>query len=57
MSANPPPLNRQAGSSLLRNLTAGSYGPLERLRLIAANVGLKISRRSACCGHYGDPGC
>jgi hypothetical protein len=52
MSKNPQP-----GSSFLRNLTAGDYGPLERLRTIAGNVGLKVSRRSACCGHYGDPGC
>jgi hypothetical protein len=52
MSKNPRP-----GSSFLRNMTAGDYGPLERLRRIADNVGLKVSRRSACCGHYGDPGC
>jgi hypothetical protein len=52
MSKNPQP-----GSTFLRNLTAGGHGPLERLRLIAGNVGLKVSRRSACCGHYGDPGC
>jgi hypothetical protein len=57
MKANPPPSNRQASSSLFRNLTAGDYGPLERLRVIVGNVGLKISRRSTCCGHYGEPGC
>jgi hypothetical protein len=57
MSRDDERLRRQAGSSLFRNLTAGDYGPLERLGKIFSNVGLKISRRSRCCGHYGDPGC
>jgi len=57
MSRDDEGSNRQPGSSLFRNLTAGDYGPLERLRRIVGNVGLKVSRRSACCGHYGDPGC
>lgn len=57
MSQKRPPSIRRPGSSLLRNLAAGDYGPLDRLRRIAGNIGLKVSRRSACCGHYGDPGC
>jgi len=43
--------------SLLTNLGAGNYSPLERVRRIATNVGRKIVRRQACCGNYGDPGC
>ena len=43
--------------SLLTNLTAGKYTPVERARKIAGNMLLKIRRRSACCGNYGDPGC
>jgi hypothetical protein len=57
MSQNQPPSKTPPGPSLFRNLTAGDYGPLERLGKIFGNVGLKISRRSGCCGHYGDPGC
>jgi hypothetical protein len=29
----------------------------ERLGRIAANNWLKVRRREACCGHYGEPGC
>jgi len=44
----------------VRNLTGGGYNPIERARLIAANVRRRSwlgSRPRACCGHYGDPGC
>jgi len=45
-------------SSLLRNLTAGDFGPIERVRRIADNiVNRKLLRRQLCCGNYGDPGC
>jgi len=43
--------------SLFTNLSAGKYGPVERARKIASNVLLKVRRRSACCGNYGEPGC
>ena len=47
---------RPSPPSFLRNLTAGSYGPLERVRLIVSNVRRKSGGRG-CCGSYGDPGC
>jgi len=40
----------------MRNLVAGPYGPLERVRVIVTNIGRK-SGRKGCCGNYGDPGC
>ncbi len=43
--------------SLLRNLTAGEYTLLERVRKAAANIARKVARRQGCCGNYGDPGC
>jgi hypothetical protein len=58
MSGNRHRSRGQAGPSFVRNLAAGNYGPLERMRTIAAT----LARRggpppTACCGHYGDPGC
>jgi hypothetical protein len=47
---------RVSPSSFVRNLTAGSYGPLERLRLIADNLRRKTGGKG-CCGNYGEPGC
>ncbi len=44
-------------SSLFRNLGAGDYGPVERVRKIGGNILRKVVRRQACCGNYGDPGC
>ncbi|MEG6549815.1 hypothetical protein V6C53_06210 [Desulfocurvibacter africanus] len=29
----------------------------EKLRLIARNFSLRFSKRQACCGHPGQPGC
>ena len=50
-------LARTTGS-VFRNLFAGSMGPLERVRMIAANVGRRGgARRADCCGNYGEPGC
>ena len=43
--------------SLLRNLGAGNYTPVERVRKIVGNVLIKVRKRQACCGNYGDPGC
>ena len=43
--------------SLISNLGAGKYTPVERARKIAGNVMRKIQKRSACCGNYGEPGC
>ena len=44
-----------------QNLSAGDYGPLERVRMIAGNIRrrnwLGGGKRRGCCGHYGDPGC
>lgn len=39
-----------------RNLFAGDYGPIDRVRRVVANL---ARRRPAegCCGNYGDPGC
>jgi hypothetical protein len=47
---------RASPGGVFKNLTAGSYGPLERLRVIASNVGRKMGGRG-CCGNYGEPGC
>lgn len=41
--------------TFVRNLVAGDYPTLERLRRIAVNVGRRT--KGTCCGHYGDPGC
>ena len=43
-------------TSFLRNLAAGGYGPLDRLRRIAANLGRRTPTQT-CCGNYGEPGC
>ncbi len=44
--------------SFFRNLTTGDLGLVERARTIAGNLARRGgSRRAACCGHYGDPGC
>ena len=43
--------------SFVRNLGAGSYTPAERMRRIVGNVLIKVRKRQACCGQYGDPGC
>ena len=43
--------------SYFRNLRAGDYSLVERVRKVAANNLRKIVRRQGCCGNYGDPGC
>ena len=43
--------------SFWQNLTRGDLPLSARLSRIAANNWVKISRRQACCGHYGEPGC
>ena len=43
-------------SGIIRNLTAGNYGPLERVRRILANLGRRRPNHT-CCGNYGEPGC
>lgn len=47
---------RPSPPGFLRNLVAGPYGPIERLRVIAGNVRRKGGGRG-CCGNYGEPGC
>jgi hypothetical protein len=42
--------------SLIRNLSAGSYNPVQRLGLIVINTFKKIPG-GGCCGQYGEPGC
>jgi hypothetical protein len=55
-SANPQPEGPSGPSYLLANLR--QPGPLGwKLRRLAANMGIKISRRQGCCGHPGEPGC
>jgi hypothetical protein len=44
------------GSAWIRNLRKPM--PLGRkLRLVARNTWIKISRLQSCCGHHGEPGC
>ncbi len=43
--------------SIISNLSAGNYSPVERVRRVASNVLRKVVRRQGCCGNYGDPGC
>lgn len=43
--------------SYFRNLRAGDYSLVERVRRVVANNLRKVVRRQTCCGHYGDPGC
>ena len=47
---------RPSPSSFFSNLRAGSYGPVERVRVIVANVNRKRGGKG-CCGNYGEPGC
>jgi hypothetical protein len=42
--------------SIIRNLSAGSYGPFRRVALIVTNTFKKIPG-GGCCGQYGEPGC
>ena len=43
--------------SVVRNLGAGNYSPVQRVRKIVGNFWVKVSKRQRCCGNYGDPGC
>jgi len=48
--------NRPVPSAFIRNLRKPM--PLgEKLRLIARNTTIKITRMQSCCGHPGEPGC
>jgi hypothetical protein len=48
--------NGPTPSAFVRNLRQPI--PLaEKLRLIARNTALKITRLQTCCGHPGEPGC
>jgi hypothetical protein len=47
---------RERPHSLIRNLSAGTYNPFERVALIVANFFRKIPG-GGCCGNYGEPGC
>lgn len=47
---------RPTPSSLIENLSAGTYNPLHRFAVIVVNTFRKIPG-GGCCGHYGDPGC
>ena len=51
-------MSRQKGwpISWARNLVAGDYGPLDRMRRVVTNVARRSPTRS-CCGNYGEPGC
>jgi hypothetical protein len=42
--------------TFLRNLFAGSHGPLDRVRRVATNLARRSPSRG-CCGNYGEPGC
>jgi hypothetical protein len=42
--------------SLIRNLSAGTYNPVQRIGLIVLNTFRKIPG-GGCCGQYGEPGC
>jgi hypothetical protein len=43
-------------SEVLQNLRQPM--PLGRkIKLVLKNTWIKISHRSDCCGHYGEPGC
>jgi hypothetical protein len=41
---------------VIRNLSAGTYNPFQRVALIVANTFRKIPG-GGCCGNYGEPGC
>ncbi len=43
--------------SMLTNLGAGDFGPVERAAKVFGNIARKVVRRQACCGNYGEPGC
>ena len=47
---------RQRPTSLIRNLSAGNYNPVQRIGLIVLNMFRKIPG-GGCCGQYGEPGC
>ncbi len=39
------------------NLGQGDLAPVQRVRHIGDNLWRRVSRRQACCGRYGEPGC
>ncbi|HKC18315.1 MAG TPA: hypothetical protein VKE27_01660 [Candidatus Dormibacteraeota bacterium] len=43
-------------SGIIRNLGAGKYTPVERVRRILANLARRRPDQT-CCGNYGEPGC
>ena len=43
-------------SAFIRNLKQ-PMPTAEKLRLLARNAWIKISRAQQCCGHPGEPGC
>lgn len=47
---------RQRTPSVIRNLSAGTYNPIQRVALIVLNTFRKIPG-GGCCGQYGEPGC
>jgi len=52
MCANATPSNAAFMANLRKPM------PLERkLKLLAGNTWIKISKRQSCCGHPGEPGC
>lgn len=38
-------------------LGSGQLPPVQRLQRIGDNLWRRVSRRQACCGRYGEPGC
>jgi len=46
----------EAAFRFFSHLTAGDYGPKDRVRMILNNLRARASGEG-CCGRYGDPGC
>ena len=51
--------HHHGGSGRVSNLSAGDYGPLERVGLVLQNMARRFrgGRPHSCCGNYGEPGC
>ncbi|MDO8562468.1 MAG: hypothetical protein Q7S25_01350 [Candidatus Limnocylindria bacterium] len=52
-------MTRRRGSSLraLRNFLDSEIPFPKRLGVTARNLALRVTKRQACCGHGGEPGC
>lgn len=52
-----PEAPKPAAGAFMRNIARRDIPLTKRLRMLARNTGRKVTTRSNCCGHPGEPGC